>query len=146
MKAFADERRKRKVAKLQVAGCARNRLYNMLWQDFASKRNPQLLCVCVFCFLTVRVLVYLYIVYILLYMYIYLYIIYNIIKNKKKNPPIGLHIHRRKNGYTTKVAGCVFGQNLLYSMLWMGFWAQPATCNLATLVSFGLQGIQSKWW
>ena len=87
-----------------------------------------------------------YILYIYYYICIYIYILYNIIKNKKKNPPIGLHIHRRKNGYTTKVAGCVFGQNLLYSMLWMGFWAQPATCNLATLVSFGLQGIQSKWW
>ena len=89
-------------------------------QDFVPKRNPQLLCVCVFCFVSVRVLVYLYIVYILLYMYIYLYIIYNIIKNKKKEPTHRVaHIHILKNRYTTKVAGCVFGENRPYSMLWL---------------------------
>ena len=76
-------------------------------------------------------------------MYIYLYIIYNIIKNKKKNPPTGLHIHRRKNGYTTKVAGCVLGQNRLYNMLWMGFWTQPATCNFATRLRFYIERIAS---
>ena len=105
-------------------------------QDFVPKRNPQLSLAYVFCFVSVRVLVYLYIVYILLYMYIYLYIIYNIIKNKKKNLPTGLHIHRRKNGYTTKVAGCVFGENRLYSMLWIGFGAQPVTCNLQPWLRF----------
>ena len=73
---------------------------------------------------------------ILIYLYILLYIIYNIIKNKKKNPLIGLHIHTLKNRYTTKVAGCVFRENRLYSMLWVGFWAQPATCNLATRLRF----------
>ena len=77
-----------------------------------------------------------YILYIYYYICIYIYILYNIIKNKKKSPPIGLHIHRRKNGCTPKVAGCVFGKNRLYSMLWLGFWAQPVTCNLATLVAF----------
>ena len=65
-----------------------------------------------------------------------IYIIYNIIKNKKKNPPTGLHIHRRKNGCTPKVAGCVFRKNRLYSMLWIGFWAQPATCNLQPWLRF----------
>ena len=69
-------------------------------------------------------------------MYIYLYIIYNIIKIKKKNPPIGLHIYRRKNRYTTKVAGCVLGKNLLYSVLWIGYRAQLVTCNFATLLRF----------
>ena len=83
-------------------------------------------CIC-------SILIYLYI---LLYVYIYLYIIYNIIKNKKKNPPIGLHIYTLKNRYTTKVAGCVFGENRPYSILWLGFWAQPATCNLATRLRF----------
>ena len=107
-------------------------------QDFVPKRNPQLSLVYVFCFVSVY---YLYIVYILLYMYIYLYIIYNIIKNKKKNPSTGLHIHRRKNGYTTKVAGCVFGENRLYSMLWMGFWAQLATCNLQPWLRFSFYSI-----
>ena len=47
-----------------------------------------------------------------------------------------MHIHRRKNGYTTKVAGCVFGENRLYSMLWIGFGTQPATCNLQPWLRF----------
>ena len=65
--------------------------------DFALKRNPQLLLVYVFFFVSVRVLVYLYIVYILLYMYLYLYIIYNIIKNKKKEPTHRVaHIQKKK--------------------------------------------------
>ena len=46
---------------------------------------------------------------------------------------MGLHIekekHSRKNRYTTKVAGCVLGENRLYSMLQKRFWAQPATRN-----------------
>ena len=133
MKAFTDKCRKTKVAELQVAGCARNSPYSILQKGFLPKRNPQLSLGYVFCFVSVF---YLYIVYILLYMYIYLYIIYNIIKNKKKNPSIGLHIHRRKNGCTPKVAGCVFRKNRLYIMLWIGFWAQPSTCNLATRLRF----------
>ena len=88
VKAFAGERRKVKTqpklqsCRLRVA--PEIGLTVCCGQDFAPKRNPQLLLVYVFCFVSVRVLVYLYIVYILLYMYIYLYVIYNIIKNKKK--------------------------------------------------------------
>ena len=68
-------------------------------QDFVPKRNPQLLLVYVFCFVSVRVLVYLYIVYIYYY-YIYLYIIYNIIKNKKKEPTHRVaHTHTEKTIY-----------------------------------------------
>ena len=58
------------------------------------------------------------------------YILYNIIKIKKKSPPIGLHIWRRKNRYATKVAGCGLRENRLYSMLRIGFWAQLCDCNL----------------
>ena len=79
-------------------------------------------------------------------MYIYLYIIYNIIKIKKRTYPQGYTHTEEKTDTQPKVAGCVFCKNRFYSMLWLGFWAQPATCNSATLVSFGLQGIQSKWW
>ena len=42
----------------------------------------------------------------------------------------------RRKRKVAKLAGCVFGKNRLYSMLWIGFGAQTATCNLATRLRF----------
>ena len=64
--------------------------------DFALKRNPQLSLVYVFCFVSI----FIYILYIYYYICIYIYILYNIIKNKKKNPPIGLYTYTEEKNKT----------------------------------------------
>ena len=69
-------------------------------------------------------------------MYIYLYIIYNIIKIKKRTHPQGYTHTEEKTDTQPKVAGCVFGKNRPYSMLWLGLWAQLVTCNFATRLRF----------
>ena len=98
-------------------------------RDFGQKRNPQLSWVYVFCFVSVY---YLYIVYILLYMYIYLYIIYNIIKNKKKNPPIGLHTYTEEKTDTQRKLRVAFLVKI-GSTVCCG-WDLERNSQLATLV------------
>ena len=107
-----------KVARLRVAGCASNRLYNMLWARFwtqSATRNfywYPFFDVCIFSILYI------------LYMYIYLYIIYNIIKNKKRDPTHRVAPIERKNvaqqklrvAFWTEIASTVccrqdFGRN-----------------------------------
>ena len=137
MKAFADERRKRKVAKLQVAGCARNRLYSMLWTGFCSKTQPAtfiglcfLLCICSCTSISI------YCIYILLYMYIYLYIIYNIIKNKKKEPTHRVaHTHTEKTIYN-KGCGLRFWPKSALQHAVDGIWSATRNLQLETLVAF----------
>ena len=91
---------------------------------------------------------YLYSIYILyIYYYICIYIIYNIIKNKKKEPTHRVaHIYRRKKQNTTSVAGCVlvkigstvccgkdFGRNPQFETLQLGCVLVLVSCCISVL-------------
>ena len=142
VKAFAGERRKVKTQpKLQSFGL---RVAPEIGptvrcgQDFVPKRNPQLSLVYVFCFVSVRVLVYLYIVYIyiIIYIYIYLYIIYNIIKNKKKEPTHRVaHTHTEKTIYNNSCGLRFLSKSALQHAV-DGILGATRNLQPATLVAF----------
>ena len=105
-------------------------------RDFALKRNPQLSLVYVFCFVSVRVLVYLCIVYILLYMYIYLYIIYNIIKNKKKEPTHRVAHTQKKKRIHNESCGLRFWSKSALQHAVDGILGATRNLQPATMVAF----------
>ena len=73
--------------KLRVAGCAQFRPCSILWTGFYSKTQPATYIGLCFFILYIYIYLYMYIcIYVYMYICIYVYILYNIIKNKKKEP------------------------------------------------------------